>query len=201
MRSLALLAGAAVAIGLFATPSVTYAQSSAAEMLEQARTRARDMEELKKVLNGPDQNMRLASFDIMVNSGDNAMREIAIDLGLASTDSLMQAMAFKEAIMGLESIVMNIEVDSSQPKEIQENAEKFLSSKGNVYTVYITGRDKAAGTFEIKRNKGQVSGTSVNFTEGYNSGTLQLVDETTMRGSVRVYESGYGMVIATARYR
>lgn len=201
MRSLALLAGAAIAIGLFATPSVSIAQQSAAEMLEQARARARDMEELKKVLNGPDQNMRLASFDIMVNSGDNAMREIAIDLGLASTDSLMQAMAFKEAIMGLDSIVMNLEIDSSQPKEIQDIAEKFLSSKGNVYTVHITGRDKANGTFDIKRNKGQVSGTSVNFTEGYNSGTLQMVDESTMRGAVRVYEGGYGMLIGTARYR
>ena len=118
-NSIIVIAIVCVLAGLFSGSGVAVAQTSAAEMLEEARARAREMEELKAVLNGPDQNMRLASFDIMVNSGDEAMRQIAIDTGLASADTLMQAMAFKETVLSLNRIVMSLEIDKSQPADIQ----------------------------------------------------------------------------------
>jgi len=90
MRMIPIVCAAAAAVLLLLNPVSVYAQTSAAEMLEQARARSRDIEELKAVLNGPDQNMRLAIFDVMVNSGDEAMRQVALDLGLASADPLMQ---------------------------------------------------------------------------------------------------------------
>lgn len=191
----------AVAVFLF-EPVPVYAQTSAAEMLEQARARSRDMEELKAVLNGPDQNMRLATFDVMANSGDGAMREIAVDLGLASADPLMQAMAFKETIFSLNRIAFTLEIDTSQPETVQTKAQAYLNQNGARYEFPIAKVDKKTGIFTIRSaNTGQVSGTRLTFKNGYDSGELELVDETTIKGTITTYKGGYGGFIATAKIR
>ena len=193
-----------VVAGLFTGAGVAVAQTSAAEMLEQARARAREMEELKAVLNGPDQNMRLASFDIMINSGDEAMRQIAIDTGLASADPLMQAMAFKESVLSLNRIVMSLEIDKSQPAEIQAKSQAVLDANGNAYEIPILETDKKTGIFKIKSSyTGQVTGLELTFKYSYDNGRLSLVDETTMKGPIRIYKggSGYGSFVATAKIR
>ncbi len=183
-------------------PVPVHAQTSAAEMLEQARARSRDIEELRAVLNGPDQNMRLAIFDVMVNSGDGAMREIAIDLGLASADPLMQAMAFKETILSLNRIVFTLELDTSQPETVQQKAQAYLNSSGARYEFPIVKVDKKTGVFTIKSsNTGQVNGTMLTFKYGYDTGQLDLVDETTIKGIITTYKGGVGGFIATAKIR
>ena len=188
--------------GLLSGSNVAVAQTSAAEMLEQARARAREMEELKAVLNGPDQNMRLASFDIMVNSGDEAMRQIAIDTGLASADTLMQAMAFKESVLSLNRIVMSLEIDKSQPAEIQAKSQAILNANGNAYELPIVESDKKTGIFKIYSSyTGQVTGLELTFNYSYDNGRLSLVDETTMKGPIRIHKGGYGNFIATAKIR
>ncbi len=201
-RRIVLLTAACIVLSPFAAGNVAVAQKSAAEMLEEARARAREMEQLKAVLNGPDQNMRLASFDIMVNSGDEAMRQIAIDTGLASADSLMQAMAFKESILSLNRIVMSLEIDKSQPANIQEGAQKILDAQGSSYEIPIIETDRKTGIFKIYSSyKGQVSGLEITFKYSYDTGTLSLVDETTIKGPVMLYKGGYGGFIATAKIR
>ena len=196
-----ILAIALLALSAFdSTPAS--AQSSAAEMLEKARARSRDMEELKAVLNGQDQNMRLATFDVMVNSGDEAMRQVAIEAGLASADPLMQGMAFKESILSLDRIIKALEIDTSQPQEIREKAQAILNSTGSTYNLPIIDTDRKAGTFKIYSSyKGQVTGTTMSFTYNYDSGQLDLVDERTIKGPIRLYKGGYGGFIATAKIR
>jgi hypothetical protein len=191
------------AVALFLIePVPVYAQTSAAEMLEQARARSRDMEELKTVLNGPDQNMRLATFDVMANSGDGAMREIAIDVGLASADPLMQATAFKEVILSLDRIYFTLEIDTSQPETVQQKAQAYLNSNGAKYDLSITKADKKTGTFTVKSNNtGQVSGTTLSFKNGHDSGQFELIDETTIKGKFMGYKGGFGGFIATAKFR
>ncbi|HRP36055.1 MAG TPA: hypothetical protein PLI48_09255, partial [Gammaproteobacteria bacterium] len=78
-----------VAVGLLALAVAAegWAQS-AAEIIEQARARARQVEEIKQVLNDPDQNVRLAAFEAMVGSDDSLMRELALDAGINSTDQV-----------------------------------------------------------------------------------------------------------------
>ena len=195
--------GAAALLGLAMLDSPpAVAQTSAAQMLEQARARSRDMEELKAVLNGPDQNMRLATFDVMVGSGDEAMRQIALETGLASADPLLQSMAFKETILSLDRLILSLELDESQPAEVQTKAKAVLASKGNSYELPITQADRANGAFTTKnRATGQVTGTTLTFTMGYDKGQLNMVDETTVRGPVTVYQGGNGGFIATARFR
>lgn len=201
-NSIIVIAIVCLSAGLFAGSNVAVAQTSAAEMLEQARARAREMEQLKAVLNGPDQNMRLASFDIMVNSGDEAMRQIAIDTGLASADTLMQAMAFKESVLSLNRIVMSLEIDDSQPAEIQAKSQAILNANGNAYEFPIAESDKKTGIFKIdSRYKGQVTGLELTFKYSYDGGRLSIVDETTMKGPIRIHKGGYGNFIATAKIR
>mgnify|MGYP001818675246 FL=1 len=96
------------------------AAASAAELLEQARSKSRDYEELKAVLNGPDANMRLATFEVMVASGDPALKEVAIDLALAGTDAVLQALALKTLVLGQRAMTLRLEVDTSQSEEVQE---------------------------------------------------------------------------------
>jgi len=190
-----------VCLGLGLTALPAAAQPSAAELLEQARARAREIEELKAVLNGPDQNMRLAVFEVMVASGDNATREIALDTALASTDPLLQAMAFKEVVLSMERLVLTLAIDTSQPQSTQDKAQQILASKGSAYDMPFEEVDKKTGSFLIKRFPGQVSGTTLTFKNGYDDGTLSLVDETTLQGPIRLYSGGYGGFIATARIR
>ena len=192
----------AATVTLLFSPTPVYAQTSAAEMLEQARARSREMEELKAVLNGPDQNMRLAAFDVMVKSGDEAMRQVALDLGLASADPLMQAMAFKETILSLNRLVFQLEIDTSQPASVQQKAQAILDASGATYSIPITKPDRNTGIFTIRQSyQGQVNGTTLNFKVSYDTGQFDLADETTIRGTLSIYKAGYGGFIATARIR
>lgn len=190
------------ALGLVDVGNVAVAQTSAAEMLEQARARSRDLEELKAVLNGPDQNMRLATFDVMVNSGDDAMRQVAIDAGLGSADPLMQSMALKAVVLGLNRIVMSLEIDKSQPADVQARAQKILANTGDSYHLQIKDVDHKTGIFTIYSSyTGQISGLELSFKYNHDMGRLSLVDETTIKGPIKIYSSGYGGFIATAKIR
>ena len=202
MRMIPIVCAASAAVLLLLNPVSVYAQASAAEMLEQARARSRDIEELKAVLNGPDQNMRLAIFDVMVNSGDEAMRQVALDLGLASADPLMQAMAFKETILSLNRIMFTLELDTSQPESIQQKAQAYMNANGATYELPIGKADSKTGVFTIKSSyTGQVNGTTLTFKNGHDTGQLDLVDETTIRGAIKTYKGGFGGFIATAKIR
>ncbi len=202
MRLIPITCALATAALLLFHPGTVYAQSSAAELLEKARSRSRDLEELKSVLNGPDQNMRIATFDVMVNSGDEAMKQVAMELGLASADPLMQAMAFKEAVLGLNRIVLSLELDPSQTETGKTKAEAWLNANGATYEFPIKDVDKSTGVFTIKSSyTGQVNGLVLTFKNGYDSGKLELVDETTIKGTVTAYKGGYGQFIATAKIR
>lgn len=201
-RMIPLACALAATVTLLFNPIPVYAQTSAAEMLEQARARSREIEELKAVLNGPDQNMRLAVFDVMVSSGDEAMRQVALDLGLASADPLMQAMAFKETILSLNRIVFTLELDTSEPDTVQQKAQAYLNSNGATYEIPIASVDRDTGIFTIKSSyTGQVNGTTLTFKSGYDTGQLELVDETTIKGKIKTYKGGFGGFTATAKIR
>jgi len=175
--------------------------ASAAELLEQARGKSRDYEELKAVLTGPDANMRLATFEVMAASGDPALQELATDVALAGTDTVLQALALKSLVLSQDAMTFSLEVDTSQPQEIQDKAQAILAANGNLYMRKITETDPATGIFKMKQYQGQVSGTRVSFKHSYDTGTLELVDEVTLRGPVTLYKGGYGGFIATWKLR
>lgn len=175
--------------------------ASAAELLEQARGKSRDLEELKAVLNGSDPNMRLATFEVMVASGDPALREVALDTALTSTDTVLQALALKTVVLAQNTMQLMLEIDTSQPEEIQTASRNYLASTGNIYTQKITAVDPDTGTFKLGSHQGQVSGTQVSFTYSYDKGSLQMVDETSLQGPVIIYKGAYCGFIATWKLR
>ncbi|MGE0622347.1 MAG: hypothetical protein AB7I04_02720 [Pseudomonadales bacterium] len=198
-RMLALLI-TALASTLLLTPAPAGA-ASAAELLEQARGKSRDLEELKAVLNGPDPNMRIATFEVMVDSGDPTLREVAMDAALTSTDTVLQALALKMAVLAQSDVIFSLEIDTSQPEDIRAQAATYLAQNGNLYRQKITGVDAETGIFKMGGHQGQVTGTQVNFQYSYDKGTLQMVDETTLQGPVTLYKGGYAGFIATWKIR
>ena len=192
---------AAVATVGLSLPPAAHAQGTAAEILERARGQARDIEELRKVLNGPDQNMRLATFDAMVKSGDEALRLIAYETGLASADSVLRAMAFKALLLSQNNLHLTLTPDPAAPKPIQEASADYLVKNGSGLMVPIDGRNAEAGTFKSSYWQGQVSGTELVF--NYSSritGTMSLQDDNAVAGVVRL-DSGRTQFLASGKLR
>jgi hypothetical protein len=182
-----LLAALALAMPLtLLSPSAAEAQSAAAKILEKARGQAREIEELRKILNGPDQNMRLATFDAMVKSGDETLKQIAYETGLMSADSVMRAMAFKAVVMSLDNLHLTLTPDTTVPKQIQESSATRIARQGNSFVVPIKQKDVAAGTFKSPLLEGQVSGLEFMFSGTGDSGSLTLTDDNTLAGVVRL---------------
>lgn len=180
------------------------AQTSATEILEKARSQAKDFEDLKKALNGPDQNMRLATFDAMVRSGDPMLRDIAIDIGMASADSLMQAAAFREAIMGLDRLHFSLEIDPNAPEKVQETSTKALN-KGSEFVLQLGYHDRENARFAFGKGykdnpkyMGEVTGTTLTFQYGNDSGTFTLKDDNMIEG---ILKSAKAQFVATSRIR
>jgi hypothetical protein len=181
------------------TPEVAEAQSAAAKILEKARGQARDIEELRKVLNGPDQNMRLATFDAMIKSGDETLKQIAYEIGLMSADSVMRAMAFKAVVMSLDNLHFTLTPDPTVPKKVQEASATYIGQRGNGFVLPLDGKDAEAGTFRRGNSEGQVSGQELIFRAGNDNGTLTLTDDSTLAGTVRLNNNT--QFKATARLR
>lgn len=196
---LALLAALGMT-GLSVFP-VAHAQGSAAEILERARGQAREIEELRKVLNGPDQNLRLATFDAMVKSGDEALRLIAYETGLVSADSLLRAMAFKTLVLSQNNLHLTLTPDPSAPKSIQQASADYLAKNGSGLVVPIDGRNAEAGTFKSGNWQGQVSGTELVFNYGARvNATMSLHDDNAIAGVVRL-DSGRTQFLASGKLR
>jgi hypothetical protein len=169
-----------------AVVSTSQAQVTTAEILEQARAEARGYEDLKKALNDPDPNMRIATFNAMVSSGDTTMRDLALELGMASADSLMKAQAFRAAILSLDRIVFNLAIDESSAEKVQQYTTNQLNHSGRQWILALGERDLKTGTFSNTAQqldtRGQVTGLNMTFTSGYVSGELRLTGDDTIVG-------------------
>ena len=179
-----------LAIGVLALSLAAdaWAQSTA-EIIEQARARARQVEEIKQVLNDPDQNVRLAAFEAMVGSDDSLMRELALDAGMNSTDQVLRGMALRQAVLGLSQLAITLTVDNTAPKAIQDSSREFLEKNGNSYVMAIDPktRDLSTGAFSQPGNtqsRGNISGLVVTFKYTYYTGELYLQEDNTLAGTV-----------------
>jgi hypothetical protein len=185
-----------VAMGLLALAIAAegWAQS-AAEIVEQARARARQVEEIKQVLNDPDQNVRLAAFEAMVGSDDSLMRELALDAGLNSTDQVLRGLALRHAVLGLAQLTLTLTVDDSAPKSTQETTRDYLEKSGSTYVMAIDQKTKdlSTGAFNLPsyaNHRGNVSGLVVTFNYSNYIGELHLQDDNTLAGTLSHARSG-----------
>ncbi len=183
-------------------PADAGAQTTAAQILEKARGQAREIEELRKILTGPDQNMRLATFDAMVKSGDEALTLIAYEIGLASADSVMRAMAFRALIFSLDNLHLTLVPDPSAPKPVLDASTEHVAKNGNALLVPLAGKSPESGTFKQGHWQGQVSGNTLvfNFYGDRYTGRMSLNDDTALSGVVRLAD-GKTQFLASARLR
>lgn len=182
------------------------AQTSAAQIVEQARERARQLDEIKQVLNDPDQNVRLAAFEAMVDSGDPLMRELALDAGIASTDQVLRGLALKYAVLSLEQLNLSLILDPGAPKEVQEKSRAYLEKTGSSFVLKIDTKsvDVARGYFHLPGNSnrtGNISGLVLTFDYGYHTGELHLQDDNTLAGTVYYSYGGNHQFKASAPIR
>lgn len=196
-----------VAAGLFLlTFSMDGLAASAAEIVEQARERARQIDEIKQVLNDPDQNVRLAAFEAMMTSGDALMRELALDTGMASTDQVLRGMALKHAILSRDQLTITLGTHPAAPDPVKARCTTYLEKNGASYVLNIDV-DKAdlnRGAFHLPGNstrKGNVTGLVVTFDYGYHTGELHLQDDNTLAGIVHYNYGGDHQFTATAPLR
>jgi hypothetical protein len=162
-----------------------YAQDSAEQLLEQARAKAAEIEKLKKVINEePDQNVRLAAFDLMVSKGDSVTRNIAIEAGLASADKLLQAAAFKAAIMDLERLHLTLVVDPDASEAIRELSQAYIDKNGDQYVLEFSKKDDKTGMITAQYFNGEVTGTQLSFTYRQSNGVLSLKDDDAVSGDI-----------------
>ena len=190
-----------VAAGLVVSEGV-FSQDSADQILEKARARAAEIEKLKKVLNEePDQNVRLAAFDLMISKGDSVMHEIAVEAGLASADKLLQAAAFKEAIMNLARLHLTLVVDPDASETIQQASQAYLDKNGDQYVLPFDKKDTKAGTVSSGYFSAQVTGTQLTYKWQKNNGTLSLRDDNAVSGDIMLYSKQALKFVATGNIR
>ncbi|MEA2093218.1 MAG: hypothetical protein U9P11_01490 [Pseudomonadota bacterium] len=177
-----------VAAGLVVSGGI-FAQDSADQILEKARARAAEIEKLKKVINEePDQNVRLAAFDLMISKDDSVMHEIAVEAGLASADKLLQAAAFKEAIMNLDRLHLTLVVDPDASEAIQEASQAYLDKSGDQYVLSFDKKDTKTGTVTSGYFSAQVTGTQLTYKWQKHNGTLSLKDDNAVSGDIMHYQ-------------
>lgn len=186
--------------------SSALAQTSAAQIVEQARERARQLDEIKQVLNDPDQNVRLAAFEAMVDSGDPLMRELALDAGISSTDQVLRGLALKYAVLSLEQLNLTLTLDPAAPKEVQDKSRTYLEKTGAGYVLKIDSKsvDIPRGYFQQPGNSnrnGNISGLVLTFDYAYHTGELHLQDDNTLAGTVYYSYGGNHQFKAAAPIR
>jgi len=161
---------------------------SPADILRSANARSAEMEQLRQNLRSPDQSVRLATFEAMVDSNSPSMREMAISEGFAGTDEAMKSMSFRAALIGVSAI--HIEPKGLPPGQAYLNWDTFqrlfdFRIKEDEYdwrTGSFCERNSEGVCRSVSDVAGQMSGRTFSYKNGLGSprcaGQLVNVDGT-----------------------
>ena len=172
-----------VLFSLLALSLSVQAEMSTAELIKKSQARAKEIKELKALLNSPDQVTRLTILEAMLSSGDITTRELAFAQGFASADDTMRALTLKHKFKNLEWINVSIDYKRAEGKAGLDAAKNRM---GSLFKIPIRKYDIKTGKFE----NGKVSGIRVDFSPSYFSGSLILTEGSLMKGkAVNTYSS------------
>lgn len=149
---------AALAIAVLST-SPAMAQTSAA-------ARAQQLEKLEEDLNSPDPNLRLAAFEVAMESSSLAMRRKALQISLGSADVGLKSIAIRYYFCDNSTVVLRHAYDN--------NANvNFKGLQSGQRTIQIRNCDPIRGHFQTFVDReylpeetmklGSFTGSSVNF--------------------------------------
>ena len=157
-------------------------QQSAAEVLKKANAASSEIEQLRQNLRSPDQSVRVATFQAMIESNNPSLKEVAISEGFASTDETIKTMTFR-AVAG-DLIRVRLEPVGLPAGQVYRNYDVHAGSLGFVLFNY----DWRSGSFCAQRNEhgvcfdspptGQVSGRTFTFRNNSCQGQLHNIDGT-----------------------
>ena len=170
-------------------------------ILRQVQERAAKIEEYRRLLNNPDQNVRVAGLDVMLKSDDPAMREIAFNIAFASADDTMRAVALRNKFTYMKNLNFKLSL-GSDPTEQEKKA--IIIHFGNIYAIKLDSYDSNSGTLKFSdgRGEGQVSGTGLELQDnrGICTGNFILGEGAELVGTIHCKASGIrGTYKATLR--
>ncbi|WP_353110263.1 hypothetical protein [Salinisphaera dokdonensis] len=175
---------------------------TAAELIEKARADSREIEELKKVMESPDRNLRLSAFELMMNSDNSVYRELAIEAGLSSTDNLLRSLALKGTIFNMDALYIDLSVDENAPEDAQKKAREMLGNEVPRLVIQLTSKNPEHDSMEVnangRRGGAEVQGINFVFKTSYRAGTLSLKDGAVLQGPVSINSIRF---IGTAKLR
>jgi hypothetical protein len=157
-------------------------QQSAAEVLKKANAAASEVEQLRQNLRSPDQSVRVATFQAMIESNNPSLVEIAISEGFASTDEAMKTMAFRAAAADTERVIFEpIGLPAGQVYrnyDTQANGLNFALQNYDWRSGTFCSRRDPNGVCQTRPPTGQFSGRTFTFKTDFCQGQLQNVDGT-----------------------
>ena len=164
--------------------SVSYAQT-AAEIIEKARAEAGQFNEFKAALEDPDQSVRLAVFEAMLQQKNPPLRMMAIQYGLSSTDHVIRSRALAAQIMSMDQLHIQLEPNPNVSAEVQKVTAKELVQLANKYDITLKEKNPETGSFQCSSVcKGQVNNLQLVISDGNDVAiSLALQEDNTLKGT------------------
>lgn len=164
-------------------------QVDAQQLIEDARARARRIEEAKTALGDADPIVRLAAFDAMVSSGDPLFRDVAIDTGLGGSDHALRARALVYAVLARKQLLFELTADSTAAREVLEKSREHVASNGPTLRRTVDSRKSDVDQGVVALNGGNAIVhdliVTLNLDNGAIVGELGLQNDNTLKGTIR----------------
>lgn len=171
---------------------------TAAEIIEKARAQSKQIEDLKKVMQSPDRNLRIAAFQAMMESDNPMFRAFALEAALNSTDSLLRAQALRGALMHMTDLMVTLQPDPDAPKDVKTATQEYLNKTGTKLPIVFVNKVPDKGTIEVQYRsnpylKGSAEVQGLRFIilmQAWGrrplTGTLTLGDDSKLRGPLQI---------------
>lgn len=151
---------------------------------ERARQSAARIAAWRKLLDGSDRDLALATLDEMARSTDAVARELALDIGLNSAEAAMRAVALRARLLVTKTLVFEL-----------YNANKLAPEQWDPLVKHFNGERLVLFNVVVEPNTGVVTGNSL---QGRLAGQeLQIAFS---NGALRVRLGEGGVLVGSATY-
>jgi hypothetical protein len=183
--SFAIVLVCALAVSMNAVAQ-TAPKKSAAAVLEDAKKRASEMDQLRAGLRSPDSSVRISTFSAMVESGDPSLEEIALGEAIVSSDAAIKNLAFKHAFRNIRALAFTADSDmrvAGSGQQMFQSAYAGASIESyNAQTGTFESRSwRVSGTYGV----GRIAGNAIDISSSLCKGNLLNVEGTwTFKGRI-----------------
>jgi len=168
---------------------------ASAQSAEEIMKRAKEIKDLKDLLNNADATVRIAALEAMLSSEDFATRELGYSAGFSSIDDAMRAVTLRKKLSEVSELTINLLI----PEESEEEYKGYLERFGKSRTLRIRNFNLDNGNFgayfrhyrESSEGTGSVSGLRLDATQDDCFLGASLNDESVLEGTFTCSEREY----------